>query len=69
MRFEIGKCYQHTSGKKMRIIAEIETHFYGRCLLGETDGGDLVPVGEGESHFENWQECEDFANQILDQAT
>lgn len=69
MKFEIGKCYQHATGKKMRIIAEIETCFYGHCLLGETDDGYLKPVGKGESHFENWQECEDFANQVLDEAT
>lgn len=61
MIFENGKCYEHTTGQKMRIIAEIDTYFYGHCLLGETDTVTYVTVGIGEEYAVNWKECEDFA--------
>ena len=59
--FDIGKCYEHTTGKKMRIISEIDTYYYGHALLGETDKAEYVPVGIGEDYAVNWKECEDFA--------
>lgn len=61
MKFEIGKCYKHTSGKKMRIIAETDTYFYGHCLLAEYDSAEYIPVGAEEENAVNWVECEDFA--------
>lgn len=60
MIFELGRTYKHATGKKMRIIAEIDTYFYGHCLLGETDSADYVPVGMTEEHTVNWEECLDF---------
>lgn len=56
MIFEIGKTYQHTTGKKMTIIGRLKTHAWGECLIGETDRGDLVPVGEQEDNAVNWKE-------------
>ena len=61
MKFEIGKCYKHTYGKKMRIIAEINTYFYGHCLLAESNSAEYIPVGTEEENAVNWVECEDFA--------
>jgi hypothetical protein len=58
MIFEIGKTYQHTTGKKMTIIGRLKTHAWGECLIGETDMADLVPVGEQEDNAVNWKEVE-----------
>ena len=61
--FEVGKCYEHSSGQKMRILSEIDTYYYGHALLGETDKATYVPVGIGEDYAVNWKECEDFAKE------
>lgn len=61
MKFETGKCYQHTTGAKVRMLCEIDTYFYGHCILGETDNGKYVPCGMSEENSENYVECEDFA--------
>lgn len=61
--FEIGKCYQHTTGRKMRIIGEMDTYYYGHCLIGETDTGEYIPVGREAENAVNWIECEDFAKE------
>lgn len=62
MKFEIGKTYQHTTGKRMTIIGRLKTHTYGECLIGEDDAGELLPVGE--DHSDNWQEVEDETSDI-----
>lgn len=61
MKFEVGKCYKHTNGRKVRTLCEIDTHFYGHCILGETDRGEYVPCGMSEESAQNWTECDDFA--------
>ena len=48
MVFEVGKCYEHETGMKMRII-------------GETDRATYMPVGQTEHNTVNWTECKDFA--------
>ena len=63
MIFEVGKCYVHTTGDKMRIIARVNTYFYGEGLLAETDRAEYMIVGERESNAVNYTECEDFAKQ------
>lgn len=56
-QFEIGKTYRHTSGTMMRIVGELDTYLYGRCLVGErSDDAGLHPVGHGEGHTDNWEE-------------
>lgn len=60
-KFEVGKCYEHTNGTKMRIIAEVNTHFYGHGLLGETDTAEYCVVGRESENASNWKVCEDFA--------
>lgn len=56
MIFEIGKTYRHTTGEIMTIIGKLKTHMWGECLIGETDTGDLVPVGSQEANAVNWKE-------------
>lgn len=56
MKFEVGKTYQHSTGKRMTIIGRLKTHIYGECLIGERDTGELVPVGELEENAVNWHE-------------
>ena len=58
MIFEVGKTYQHSTGKKMTIIGRLKTHLWGECLIGERDTGELVPVGEYEENTVNWHEQE-----------
>lgn len=59
MKFEIGKVYRHAGlGGLMKIVGELETTMYGKCLVGErTDKSDLYPVGRDESAAENWVEA------------
>lgn len=64
--FEVGKCYEHTTGKKMRIISEVDTYFYGHGLLAETNTGQYEIVGMKEEHTINWKECDDFAEEVCD---
>ena len=35
-RFEIGKAYQHNSGKQMFICGMADTIFHGKCFIAET---------------------------------
>ena len=64
MVFEVGKCYKHESGKKIRIIGEVDTYFYGHCLIAETDNAVLIPVGQTEEYAVNWTECEYFTEDL-----
>lgn len=67
MRFEVGKAYRHTTGLKMQVISEIDTYYYGKCLLGETDSAKLVPLGVAEDNAINWVEItiEEFKNREM----
>ena len=61
MKFELGKCYEHTTGQKIRMLQEIDTYFQGHCILGETDSRKYILCGFGEDDAVNYKECEDFA--------
>ena len=61
MVFEVGKCYVHISGYKMRIIGELDTYMHGHALIGEDMHGELIPVGNEEYNAVNFTECPDFA--------
>lgn len=52
MIFEIGKTYKHSTSKKMTIVGEADTKAYGHCLVGETEDGELQPVGILEENAE-----------------
>lgn len=40
----------------IHVIGEIYTFFHGHTLLGETDMGDLVPVGRSEDNAVNYHQ-------------
>ena len=55
MKFELGKCYEHATGKRIFIVAEAVTTMYGRTLLAEQcDAPDFIPIGFETT--DNWQE-------------
>lgn len=61
MKFEIGKCYEHTTKKQMKIIGEAKSTGYGmgdgKTLVGECAGeSNFMPVGSDEAAAENWHE-------------
>lgn len=57
MVFKLGKCYEHTTGKRMHIVAQAELDIYiSPCFIAETDTGEIIPVGITEEHAVNWQE-------------
>ena len=57
MVFEIGKYYQHTCGAKLAILCELETTQYGKTLIAESDGRDVLrAVGKGKSYTVNYHE-------------
>lgn len=63
--FRIGRIYRHASGKRMTIVGVLETRTYGNCLIGETDEGELVPVGSTEDHYVNWREEMPIEDQVF----
>lgn len=56
MKFQIGKYYQHGTGRVICILCEIHTFFHGSCLLAEEDTGELTPVGTDETSAQNWHQ-------------
>lgn len=57
MIFEVGKCYRHTTGHEISIVAEVETTMFGKTLLAEqTDRLDFMAVGLSEANSENYKE-------------
>lgn len=64
MIFEVGKCYEHTTGLKIRILAETDTCAYGHVLIAEDSYGRIVPIGTGEEATLNYTECEDFMKTV-----
>lgn len=56
IKFELGKCYQHSTGSQLKIVGEANTTLYGKCLVGETSFGELTPVGKTEDHAVNYIE-------------
>lgn len=58
MVFELGKTYEFTDGKLMKIVGVVDSVAYGKCLIGETDHCDFIPVGDTEEYTINWKETE-----------
>jgi len=57
MKFELGKCYRHSSGGEMFICGMACTTTYGTCLVAETNNScDLKPIGMDEDAAQNWAE-------------
>jgi len=42
-QFEIGKCYQHTTGREIKVIARAETTAYGSTLIAENAFAKPLP--------------------------
>ena len=64
MIFEVGKCYEHTNGLKLRILADVVTCAYGRVFIAEDNYGRITPQGIGEESSLNYVECEDFMKTV-----
>ena len=58
MRFKVGKCYKHSAGQMISIVAVAQTTMYGVTLLAEqSDRSDFTPCGmDADAYAENWQE-------------
>lgn len=56
MNFEVGKTYRHTSGEIIRVLTEVDSYMYGKCLLGENDKGEFIPLSTEEWATENYEE-------------
>lgn len=57
MRFEVGKYYEHSTGKKMHILGEVNSDiYYSPGLVAEDLEGNFIPVGIGEEYVVNWNE-------------
>jgi len=54
IKFQVGNYYQHSGGRVMHIIGEVNSFSYGISLLAETDDGRLSLVGMDEASAENW---------------
>lgn len=60
MVFEVGKHYKHNSGKKIHILAEVNSDMYfSPCLVAEDLEGIFIPVGKDESSTTNWHEIDE----------
>lgn len=64
MKFELGKYYQHSTGKKLYICGLGETFYHGSCFIGENEKGELSPTGKSEENAINYIEItkEEFEN-------
>ncbi len=68
MVFEVGKCYRHRgTGKKLKVLCEANTYYFGHCLIGETDDASFLPLGMTEEYTMNWEECYDWVQERLNQ--
>ena len=56
MVFQYGKVYKHSTGGTLRIVGVADTHVHGKCLVGEDDLGNLIPIGQDESAAVNYIE-------------
>lgn len=57
MKFEIGKFYEHTSGKQVAIVGKVKTTMWGETLVAENANESyLSPFGSDEAAAENWSE-------------
>ena len=56
IKFQVGNYYQHSEGRVMHIIGEVNSFSYGISLLAETDDGRLSLVGMDEASAENWHQ-------------
>jgi hypothetical protein len=59
MSFRLGRRYVHIeTGQTLYIVGVVNTDTYGVCLVGETQEGELKPVGLLEENAIGWVEAE-----------
>jgi hypothetical protein len=52
---DVGEVWKHTTGRRMRILARVQTEGYGATWIAEDlNTFDLIPIGGTESHMVNW---------------
>lgn len=65
-KFELGKCYKHSTGEEMYICGIAETMLYGTTFIAETNNGwNLKPITMNDKDAcANWVEInkEEFFN-------
>jgi hypothetical protein len=54
MLFETGRCYKHTTGLSMHIIANLDTTLWGFTMIAEQSNGKLIPVNRQST--DNWKQ-------------
>lgn len=55
--FKPGKYYQHSSGRVIHTLCEVDTFFhYGPSLVAEEETGELMPVGMHEDNTTGYEE-------------
>lgn len=54
--FEVGKCYEHITGRRIYICGWLITRAWGKTLVREDAGGNLIPIGDTEEATVNWSE-------------
>jgi len=54
--FEIGKCYEHTTGYQLFVCGFVDSALYGKTLIAENSKGQFEPVGDREEHIVNFKE-------------
>lgn len=60
MIFEVGKHYEHSTGKKMHILGKVNSDmYYSPCLVAEDLEGNFIPVGTDEENAVNWNEIDE----------
>lgn len=60
MIFEVGKHYKHNDGKKIHVLAEVNSDMYfSPCLVAEDLKGNFIPVGKCEYYSVNWHEIDE----------
>ena len=58
MKFELGKCYSHTTGLEMKIIGLADSTLYGFGFVGEGADGTYSMISMREDAAVNWHEID-----------
>lgn len=56
-KFELGKCYEHSSGKQIYICGIVDTILYATCFVAEqNDSCELAPIAmNSKDATANWK--------------
>jgi hypothetical protein len=56
MVFEVGKCYQHTTGTQITLVEEIFSGWLGKHYVALTPNGTFKAFMPKQENIENWHE-------------